>query len=147
MQGAWKLLSWAAGKGDGEEGAKFASGMDFTSPVKSSWIPGVEGDEEFVDSPDKEVAQSPSSSKISTDSGPSSSWVDAGDESLNLTQIAVEEPDDPLAQRFRKFLSEAEAAVAPPSPSYGNTINPSHVVTEIAIDIIVMKLLNVFFIC
>lgn len=128
MQGAWKLLSWAAGKGDEVEGAKFVSGSDFTSPVKNSWIPGVEGD---VDSPDKEVLGSICSSKRSTESWPSSSWVDADDESPEPTQVTVEEPEDPLAQRFRKFLSEAEAAVAPPSPSYGNAIDPceSHILS------------------
>lgn len=119
MQGAWKLLSWAAGKGDEEDGGKFAAGLDFTSPMKDSWIPGVEGEEEFVDSPDMEVLGSPGSSRGSSECGPSSSWADADDESLNSAQVAVEEPEDPLAQRFRKFLSEAEAAVAPPSPSYG----------------------------
>ena len=126
MQGAWKLLSWAAGKGDEEDGGKFAGGLDFTSPMKDSWIPGVEGEEELVDSPDMEVLGSPGSSRGSSECGPSSSWADADDESLNSAQVAVEEPEDPLAQRFRKFLSEAEAAVAPPSPSYGkSTINCS----------------------
>lgn len=136
MQGAWKIFSWAAGKGDEEEGAKFTSGLDFTSPVKQSWIPGVEAEDEFVDIPELEITGSPSSSKSSTESGPSSRRADADHEnsSQNSIPVAVEEPEDPLVQRFRKFLSdaEAEAAVAPASPSYGNTNNSltySHAVT------------------
>lgn len=133
MHGAWKILSWAAGKGDEEEASKFSSGSDFTSPVKNSWIPGVGPDEEeFVNTPgqveDEEMPGSPTSSKSSSASGhgrsdPSSSWADADIENSSQSSLVSlgEEPEDPLAQRFRKFLSDAEAAVTPPSPSYGNT--------------------------
>lgn len=128
MQGAWKILSWAAGKGEDEEGSKFTLGSDFTSPVKQSWIPGVEGEEEFEGIPELEVTGGSSNRRSSTGGGPSSRRDDAGNDSPSLSSIpmAVEEPEDPLVQRFRKFLSEAEAEAAvgaPPSPSYGNSTN------------------------
>lgn len=139
MQGAWKIISWAAGKGDGEEEeAKFTTGLDFDSPVKQSWIPGVEAEEEFIGYPKLETPgvgypklETPGVGypELEISGSPGSSGSDrAGFDDDSSSQVTVEEPEDPLVQRFRKFLSEAEveAAVAPVSPSPGTTNNSLH---------------------